>query len=87
MPPNERCELVEQLRRCSRCRTSRGRRGHRGAPGLGQIATRQDGVLARGWRDLGATYLDLNTMGAGFTNVGQHLDALRNAKATIEKIS
>jgi len=26
-------------------------------------------------------------MGAGYTNVGQHLDALRKAKAVVEKIS
>ena len=43
--------------------------------------------FTQGWRHLGATYLDLNTMGAGFTNVGQHLDALRRAKAVVEKIS
>ena len=43
--------------------------------------------FARGWRELGATYLDLNTMGAGFSDIGQHLAALRKAKAVVEKVS
>jgi probable F420-dependent oxidoreductase len=34
-----------------------------------------------GWRDLGATYLTINTMGAGFTSLRQHADALQRAKA------
>jgi probable F420-dependent oxidoreductase len=33
------------------------------------------GFLA-GWRDLGATHLCVNTMGGGFTDIEQHLDAL-----------
>jgi hypothetical protein len=28
------------------------------------------------WRELGATHVSVNTMSAGFTSVGQHLDAL-----------
>ena len=44
-------------------------------------------AFARGWRALGATYLDLNTMGAGFTDISQHLDGLRRAKAVVEKVS
>jgi alkanesulfonate monooxygenase SsuD/methylene tetrahydromethanopterin reductase-like flavin-dependent oxidoreductase (luciferase family) len=28
------------------------------------------------WRELGASHVSVNTMGAGFTAVGQHLDAL-----------
>jgi probable F420-dependent oxidoreductase len=28
------------------------------------------------WRDIGASHVSVNTMGAGFTSVGQHLDAL-----------
>jgi hypothetical protein len=28
------------------------------------------------WREIGASHVSVNTMGAGFTSVGQHLDAL-----------
>jgi hypothetical protein len=90
MPPNDRArELVEQLRgdvhAAGRAEDSVGVEARLG---LGQIRDEAGWEsFARGWRDLGATYLDLNTMGAGFTHVGQHLDALRRAKATIEKIS
>ncbi len=90
MPPNERArELVEQLRVDVR---AAGRAedavGIEARLGLGQIRDEAGWEsFARGWRDLGATYLDLNTMGAGYTNVGQHLDALRRAKVAIEKIS
>jgi probable F420-dependent oxidoreductase len=34
-----------------------------------------------GWRELGATHLCVNTMGLGFTEVDQHLDALREVLA------
>jgi probable F420-dependent oxidoreductase len=89
MLPNERAhELVEQLRADVR---AAGRPesavGIEARLGLGQIRDEAGWEsFARGWRDLGATYLDLNTMGAGLTNVGQHLDALRKAKAVVEKI-
>jgi probable F420-dependent oxidoreductase len=90
MPPNERArELVEQLRvDVHAAGRAEDGVGIEARLGLGQIRDEAGWEsFARGWRDLGATYLDLNTMGAGFTNVGQHLDALRRAKATIEKIS
>ncbi len=35
------------------------------------------------WRDLGATHMSINTMGAGFTSVDQHIARLREVKATI----
>jgi probable F420-dependent oxidoreductase len=90
MPPNERArELVEQLRvDVHAAGRAEDTVGIEARLGLGQIRDKAGWEsFARGWRDLGATYLDLNPMGAGFTNVGQHLDALRKAKATIEKIS
>ena len=37
----------------------------------------------RRWQELGATHLSLNTMGAGFTTLQQHLDALRRYKETL----
>jgi probable F420-dependent oxidoreductase len=38
------------------------------------------GAFMSGWRDLGATHLGINTMGAGFTTLDQHLAALRRAR-------
>ena len=35
------------------------------------------------WQDAGATHLDLNTMGAGFTSPQQHLNALRLFAGTV----
>jgi probable F420-dependent oxidoreductase len=35
------------------------------------------------WQAAGATHLDLNTMGAGFTSHQQHLDALRSFASTV----
>jgi hypothetical protein len=29
------------------------------------------------WRDLGATHVAINTMGAGFTSMQEHLEAIR----------
>ncbi len=47
-------------------------------------ATQDDWVKgAAAWRDLGATHLSLNTMGAGFTSLAQHLNALRSFKDTV----
>jgi probable F420-dependent oxidoreductase len=88
MPPNQRAhELVERLHGATR---AAGRPesavGIEARLGLGQIRDEAGWVeFARGWRDLGATYLDLNTMGAGFTDISQHLDVLRKAKAVVEK--
>ena len=37
----------------------------------------------RFWRDLGATHLGVNTMGAGFTSVDQHIQALRRVMEAV----
>lgn len=87
MPPNERArELVEQLRADIRAAgRSEDAVGIEARLGLGQIRDEAGWTdFARGWRELGATHLDLNTMGSGFTDIGQHLDALRSAKAVVE---
>ena len=90
MPPNERArELVERLQADTR---AAGRpEGAVGIEARLSIAQIRDEAgwesFARGWRELGATYLDLNTMGVGYTDIGQHLDALRKAKAVVEKVS
>ena len=35
---------------------------------------------ARAWKQNGATHISANTMGAGFSSLDQHLDALRRFK-------
>src|ERR671933_2007699 len=42
--------------------------------------------FAEAWRNLGATYLCVNTMGAGFQSLQQHIDALRRAKESLGDI-
>jgi len=88
MPPNERArELTGKIRDAAR---TAGRPeeavGIEARLGLGQIRDEAGWeAFAQGWRQLGATYLDLNTMGVGFTDISQHLDALRTAKVVVEK--
>jgi len=36
-----------------------------------------------GWRDLGATHISINTMGAGFKSLDEHLEAIRRYKEAI----
>jgi len=35
------------------------------------------------WRELGATRVSFNTMGAGFTSPQQHIDAVRQFKEAL----
>jgi probable F420-dependent oxidoreductase len=41
-------------------------------------------AYAQGWRDLGATYLGVNTMRAGLASPRDHIETLRNVKAVID---
>jgi probable F420-dependent oxidoreductase len=36
-----------------------------------------------GWRELGATHISINTMGAGFKSINDHIDAIRRYKEAI----
>jgi alkanesulfonate monooxygenase SsuD/methylene tetrahydromethanopterin reductase-like flavin-dependent oxidoreductase (luciferase family) len=36
-----------------------------------------------GWRDLGATHISINTMGAGFKSPVEHIEAIRRYKEAI----
>ncbi len=36
-----------------------------------------------GWRELGATHISINTMGAGFTSPDRHLEAIRRYKEAV----
>ena len=37
-----------------------------------------------GWRDLGATHISINTMGAGFKSPGEHIEAIRRYKEAVD---
>jgi len=41
---------------------------------------------ARAWRDLGATHLGINTMGAGFPTPAAHIGAITEAKAILDDL-
>jgi len=47
---------------------------------IGQIPEAEWARFAEGWRDLGATHLCVNTMGAGLRSPQDHIDALRRVK-------
>jgi hypothetical protein len=36
-----------------------------------------------GWRDLGATHISINTMGAGFKSPDEHIEAIRRYKEAV----
>ena len=48
---------------------------------LAQTPREEWAAFLAGWRDLGATHLCVNTMGLGFTEIDQHLDALHEVLA------
>lgn len=37
-----------------------------------------------GWRELGATHISINTMGAGFKSPGEHIEAIRRYKEAVD---
>jgi hypothetical protein len=39
------------------------------------------------WQELGATHICINTMGAGFTSLQQHLEVIRRYKEAFGKLS
>jgi probable F420-dependent oxidoreductase len=47
---------------------------------IGQSPAAEWARYAEGWRNLGATHLCVNTMGAGLHSPQEHIDALRRAK-------
>jgi probable F420-dependent oxidoreductase len=56
----------------------------------GRVSVAQDAPdawaeRARAWRDLGATHLAVNTMGAGFTSPRQHIDAVLRWKEAVDQ--
>ena len=41
---------------------------------------------ARAWQALGATHIGVNTMGAGFTSMSQHITAIWDVKAMLDEL-
>jgi len=71
-------ETVERLRRYVR---EAGR--DPGTVGIEARMNAREGDLdewirqTEGWRELGATHISINTMGAGFKSLDDHMDAIR----------
>jgi probable F420-dependent oxidoreductase len=61
--------------------------GIEGRLSAGQVPQERWGEAARAWRDLGATHLSFNTMGAGFTTPQQHIDAVRRFHDTVAAVA
>ena len=83
-PDDQMREIVERLRSYTR---EAGRDPN--ALGIEARVNAHEGDLdewiaqTEGWRTLGATHISLNTMGAGFTSLSEHIDALRRYKEAV----
>jgi probable F420-dependent oxidoreductase len=83
-PDEQMRELVERLRSYTR---EAGR--DPGTMGIEARVNAREGDLdewisqTEGWRTLGATHISLNTMGAGYTSLIEHIDALRRYKEAV----
>ena len=51
---------------------------------IGQVPEADWARYAEGWRNLGATHLCVNSMGAGLRSPQDHIDALRRVKENIQ---
>jgi len=51
---------------------------------IGQAPEPEWARYVDGWRELGATHLCVNTMGAGLRSPQDHIDALRRVKEAIQ---
>ena len=50
---------------------------------IGEVAESEWAAYAEAWRNLGATHLGINTMGAGLAAPRDHIEALRRVKAAL----
>jgi probable F420-dependent oxidoreductase len=86
LPPND--QMREQVALLRRIQREAGRPdeavGIEARLGISQVPEDGWSSYALGWHDLGATHLGVNTMGAGFMSIDQHLAALQRAKRAIE---
>ncbi|MDP9375168.1 MAG: LLM class F420-dependent oxidoreductase [Chloroflexota bacterium] len=83
-PDDEARAMIERLRGYAR---EAGRDpaaiGVEGRMSVAQVPESGWADTARAWRDLGATHLSVNTMGAGLASPQDHIDALRRVKEAI----
>jgi probable F420-dependent oxidoreductase len=83
-PDDQMRESVERLRRYIK---EAGR--DPGTIGIEARMNAREGDLdewvrqTEGWRDLGATHISINTMGAGFKSPGEHMQAIRRYKEAL----
>jgi len=83
-PDDHMLEDIERLRRYIR---EAGR--DPGSVGIEARMNAREGDLdewvrqTEGWRDMGATHISINTMGAGFKSPDEHLEAIRRYKEAI----
>lgn len=61
--------------------------GIEGRVSASQLPPERWSDTARAWRELGATHLSFNTMGAGFTSPQQHIDAVRRFHDTVAAVA
>ncbi len=84
MPPDQGRPLVETLRRyLAEAGRDPASFGIDVRLNLGSLSQPEWERYAEAWRDLGATHLCVNTMGAGFTTTRQHIAALQRVKSAL----
>ena len=83
-PDDDMRAMLERLRRYAR---EAGRSpeaiGVEGRLNIGQVGEEGWAAEVAAWRDLGATHLSVNTMGANLATPQAHIDALRRVKAVL----
>ena len=83
-PDNEARGMIERLHGYAReAGRSPDTIGIEARLSLGNVPEANWASYAEQWRNLGATHLCVNTMGAGFTAPQQHIDALRRARGVL----
>jgi alkanesulfonate monooxygenase SsuD/methylene tetrahydromethanopterin reductase-like flavin-dependent oxidoreductase (luciferase family) len=80
-------QLAEMLERLHRYVREAGRPveavGVEGRLSLDRTPEAQWTTTLQQWRDLGATYVSVNTMGAGLASPRAHIDAIRRFKESV----
>jgi probable F420-dependent oxidoreductase len=84
-PPDDVARgMLEQLHRYAQdAGRDQGQIGIEARLSISQVPQDQWAGYVAAWRDLGATHLGINTMGAGLPSPQAHIDALRRVKDTL----
>lgn len=84
-PPDDIARgMLEQLHRYAQdAGRDQGQIGIEARLSISQVPQDQWAGYVAAWRDLGATHLGVNTMGAGLPSPQAHIDALRRVKDTL----